>query len=373
MAKKKSGFKQDYKKYYSDVLDYLLSVNIKFSFHNFCLFLLYGLGLSIIDMEMKKLVCGICFTISSISFANFLLSRYFLPKNRKLITLIYNIYLVAFLVLLTFMYLYHPSNMAYTILICSFITTAMTNMSPYRYGIIMVGSCLLDFILYFLTYPSQDLVTIYGYIINNILLVSFTIGINILYANMKYKEFKQKHFLQNESYHDPLTKIYNRRYVEQYVEMNLEAEDACAMFLIDVDNFKTANDMFGHELGDEILCKISNCLRNCFRKSDCVARIGGDEFIILMPRITEQIHAEKKVREILREFPIVLHSDDGKKEIKVSLSIGVVFSKAGERIEYEEMYRKADTYMYKAKKKEKGIAVIEAFHGAKEKIVSLIE
>ena len=131
--------------------------------------------------------------------------------------------------------------------------------------------------------------------------------------------------------------------------------------------------MFGHEIGDEVLCKISDCLRKNFRKSDCVARIGGDEFIILMPRITEQVHAEKKVRKILQEFPIVLCSEDGEKEIEVSLSIGVVFSKAGERIEYEEMYRRADLYMYKAKKKEKGIAVLEAFHGAREKIVSLKE
>lgn len=371
MAKKKSGFREDYKKYYSDVLDYLLGVNEKFSTHNTFLFLIYGIGLSIIEIEFKKVVCGLCFGISAVSLINVLLSKYYLPQNRKRTTLVYNIYLIIFLILLTLMYLSHPSHMAYTILICSIITTAMTSMSPLRYGIEIVGTCLFDIILYFLLSSTNDVIVIVGYLINNFLVVAFTIGINILYVNMKFKEFKQKHFLQNESYHDPLTKIYNRRFVEQYVEMNLDVNDACAMFLIDVDNFKTANDIFGHEIGDQVLCKISDCLRNSFRKSDCVARIGGDEFIILMPRITEQVHAEKKVRKILAEFPIMLKSEDGKKEVEVSLSIGVVFSKAGERIEYEEMYRRADVYMYKAKKREKGIAVLEAFNGAKEKKVSL--
>ena len=269
------------------------------------------------------------------------------------------------------MYFFHPSHMAYTILICSMVTTAMTNMTPIRYGVAVVGTCIFDIVLYFFVYPSDDLVVIVGYLINNFLVIAFTIGINILFTDMKFKEFKQKHFLQNESYHDPLTKIYNRRFVEQYVEMNLEPEDACAVFLIDVDNFKTANDVFGHEVGDEVLCRISSCLRNSFRKSDCVARIGGDEFIILMPRISEQTHAEKKARKILEEFPIVLRAEDGTKEVVVSLSIGVVFSRAGESIEFDEMYRRADTYMYKAKRKEKGIAVLEAFNGAREKVVSL--
>lgn len=373
MAKKKNTLRQDYKKYYSDVMDYLLGVHDKFSQHNTILFLLYGIGLSIIEIDLKKLVCCLCFGISGISVVNWLLSKFYLPKNRKWTTLIYNVYLVLFLVLLTLLYLYHPSHMAYTILICSLITTAMTNMTPFRYGSAIIGTSIFDTVLYFLVYPTNDLITIYGYIINNLLVIAFTIGINILFTNMKFKEFRQKHFLQNESYHDPLTKIYNRRFVEQYVEMNLETTDSCAMFLIDVDNFKMANDIFGHEVGDEVLCKISECLRNCFRKSDCVARIGGDEFMILMPHITEQIHAEKKVRKILEEFPIILGEMNGGNSVTVSVSIGVIFSKAGERTNYEEMYRRADLYMYKAKKREKGIAVMEAFNGAREKVVSLKE
>lgn len=368
----KSSFKKDYRKYYSDVLDYLLAVHGKFSLHNFNLFLLYGIGLSVIEIELKPLVCGFCFGISAVSMVNYLLAKFYLPQKRKLVTLVCNTYLVLFLLLLTLLYLYHPSHMAYTILICSFITTAMTNMTPGRYGVMVIATCIIDFVWYFMLHPTKDIVLIIGYIINNLLVVAFTIGINILYTSMKYREFKQKQFLQNESYHDPLTQIYNRRFVEQYVEVNLEHEDAWAIFLIDVDNFKTANDILGHEIGDELLCEISELLRSCFRKSDCVARIGGDEFLVLMPRITDQAHAEKKVRKLLQNFPVELLDEKGK-SIEVSLSIGVVFSKAGERVDYEEMYRRADSYMYKAKKREKGIAVLEAFNGSREKIVSLKE
>ena len=110
-------------------------------------------------------------------------------------------------------------------------------------------------------------------------------------------------------------------------------------------------------------------LKNNFRKTDCVARIGGDEFIVLMPHITDRNHVVDKVKAILKEFPMVLYGKDNEKKVVISLSIGIIFTKSGEDIEYEKLYRRADSFMYKAKKNGKGRAVMEA-KGGKEQVIS---
>ena len=296
--------------------------------------------------------------------------KYHFSKFKKNVILFSNGYLIALLFLLTIMYFYHPSHIAYTILLCTIITTAMTTMMPLHYVPIMSVIFIFDLSMFFLQKPLGDAIEVVGYVLNDILIMAFALGINVLYSDMKFKEFKQKHFLQNESYHNPLTKIYNRRYMERYVEMNLDVTDACAVFLIDIDNFKAANDELGHEVGDELLCRISDILKSNFRKTDCVARIGGDEFVILMPHVTDRMHVVNKVKTILKEFPIILNNEENTKKIAVSLSIGIIFTKSGESIEYEELYRRADSFMYKAKKNGKGCAVME-LKGGKEQVISV--
>lgn len=368
--KHKNPYTVKYKEYYTDVVDYSIEVHEKFALHNSFMFFIYGLGLSIINIEFQKLVCILCFTLSAISIVTFFLMKYHFSKYKKNVIVFSNGYLIIFLTLLTILYFYHPSHIAYTILLCSIITTAMTNMMPLHYMPIMMGFCVLDLSMNFLQRPLGDAVQIVGYILNDILIIAFALGINFLYSNMKFKEFGQKQFLQDESYHDPLTKMYNRRYIERYVEMNLDVTDACAVFLIDIDNFKLANDEFGHEVGDEILCRVSEILKSNFRKTDCVARIGGDEFVILMPHVTDKTHVVNKTKTILREFPIVLSNEEKKKEIAITLSVGIIFTKSGEVIEYEELYRRADKYMYKAKKNGKGCAVMEVKSGKEQVITS---
>lgn len=368
--KRQNIYKKNYDEYYADVVDYSIAVYQKFALHNMSMFFLYGLGLSIIDIEMQNLVCGLCFSMSAISFVTYFFMRFYFSKNKRNVMIFSNIYLCVFLVLLTLVYFYHPSQVGYTILICTVITTAMTSMMPLHYIPIILGAVIFDLILFFLQGNLGDAINIVGYILNDFLVIIFAIGINYLYSNMKFREFKQKIFLQNESYHDPLTKIYNRRYVERYVEMNLDISESCAMILIDLDNFKTVNDELGHEKGDELLCQVSDILRSNFRKTDCVARIGGDEFLIMMPKIGNKENVSEKLKKILKEFPIIVENEQKDKKVEVSLSVGVIFTKTGEENQYEELYRRADSYMYKAKKNGKGCAVMEG-KGGREQLISI--
>ena len=365
----KTTFRNDYRKYYDEVIEYSINAHCKFSFHNACLFLLYGVSLGFIDIANSLSTRAICFVISIISMMVYAVSKSRIIKNRKATACFYNIYLFVFLLEITILYFVHPSHIAYTILICSIITTAMTNMHPIYYDLILLVVFFIDIAIHFCLQDVGDIADIVGYILNNILVYSFSVGINLLVADMKFKEFKQKHFLQNESYHDPLTNIFNRRYVERYVDLHLDGTEEWAMFLMDVDNFKLVNDNLGHEYGDELLCRISDILRNSFRKADCVARIGGDEFLILMPKIDDKQMVVEKTKQILRNFPIEMEDVNGYQTVEVSVSIGIAFGRKGEEITYEEMYRKADHFMYKAKEKGKGIAVIEGTNGKREQII----
>ena len=365
----KTTFRSDYRKYYDEVIEFSINTHCKFSFHNTCLFLFYGVGLGFIDIANSLSTRYVCFAISLVSMVVYWVSKRRIIKNRKATVIFYNIYLFFFLMAITILYFVHPSHMAYTILICSIITTTMTTMHPIYYDLILLAVFLIDNAIHFGFQDVGDLADIVGYLVNNTLIYAFSVGINLLVADMKFKEFKQKHFLQNESYHDPLTNIFNRRYVERYVDLHLDGTEEWAMFLMDVDNFKYVNDHLGHEFGDELLCRISDILRNSFRKTDCVARIGGDEFLVLMPKIDDRQLVVEKAKQVLVNFPIELEDINGYQTIEASVSIGIAFGKKGEETSYEEMYRKADGFMYKAKEKGKGIAVMEGLNGKREQII----
>lgn len=365
----KTTFRKDYRNYYDEVIEYTFNVYRKFALYYTILFLLFSLGVGLTDTENTILTCGMAAIISAVSFIVYLVSKGRILKRKKAITVFYNLYLFFFLMAITLLYFVHPSHMAYTILLCSIITSAMTTIHPMHYDFILLSVFIIDNIIHFTMQEVGDWVTISGYLINDILVLVFGIGVNVIFADMKFREYKQKHFLQNESYHDPLTNIFNRRYVERYVELNFDGTDEWAMFLIDIDNFKLANDSLGHEYGDELLCRISDILRNNFRKTDCVARIGGDEFIVLMPKVTEKSIVIEKAKNILDNFPIEIEDSKGYQSITVSVSIGIAFTKMGTEITYEEMYRKADHYMYKAKEKGKGVAVMEGTNGRREQLI----
>ena len=365
----KTSFRNDYRKYYDEVMEYSIAVHRKFGYLHTLIYLLYGIGLVIIEGHNNILACVMSFLISGMSLAIFLVSYFRIIKNKKVVEACYNIFLLLFLIAVTLLYFFQPGHLTYTLIICSIITTAMTNTHQGHYLIIMSVVVIIDNVLHFSMQDVGNGIDIFRYVLNDIMIFVFTIGINTLFSNMKFMEFKQKNFLQNESYHDPLTNIYNRRYVERYVDLHFDGTSEWAMFLLDVDNFKFVNDKLGHEYGDELLCRISDNLRNIFRKTDCVARIGGDEFIVLMPKIEDKSCVIEKAKSILGCFPIEIEDSYGYQSINVSVSIGIAFTKIGVDTTYEEMYRKADMFMYKAKEKGKGVAVMEGLNGKREQMI----
>lgn len=119
-----------------------------------------------------------------------------------------------------------------------------------------------------------------------------------------------------------------------------------ALFMLDIDNFKALNDTLGHQAGDEFLIELARELKNHFRESDIVGRIGGDEFFMLMRNVTENEQIERKARGILA---LVQNVASNYLQVELSGSVGIsVYPKDGNNL--DELYAKSDSALYEAKR-----------------------
>lgn len=156
---------------------------------------------------------------------------------------------------------------------------------------------------------------------------------------------------------DELTGILNRASVVKYTKALLNNDSTAAthaMFVIDIDNFKRINDTFGHQAGDQFLISIAQTIRKCFRDSDLVARIGGDEFVILMKHVPGIEIIKKKGQALLTA---IKEACLDMAELNVSASIGVSIYPDDGRT-FDQLFEKADQAMYAEKRNGKASLLI---------------
>ena len=157
---------------------------------------------------------------------------------------------------------------------------------------------------------------------------------------------KTEEQLEYLSLRDKLTDLYNRAFLETEIK-RFEGGRGYPVTIIaaDLDGLKIANDQFGHEKGDELLTAASELMRKCLRKEDILARVGGDEFIALMPATDE-----KTGEAVARRIQLTVdHYNEGREDIALGVSIGVATSEGPETTLAETM-RKADDLMYHDKR-----------------------
>lgn len=152
--------------------------------------------------------------------------------------------------------------------------------------------------------------------------------------------------------HDALTGLPNRAKLisslEDAIQRSLRYQTVCSLMFIDLNKFKPINDTFGHKVGDEILCEIGNRLNAVLRGTDIVARIGGDEFVILLQDIREQESVMTVAKKVLGRIEEPFQSAEGI-SCSVSASIGISIFK-GSALTPEELIEEADHLMYEAKR-----------------------
>jgi two-component system cell cycle response regulator len=224
---------------------------------------------------------------------------------------------------------------------------------------------LMEFLimLMFSVLPFQ-FSTVTGALVDAILLVILTTPAIYFWVIKPFVEARDEAIIHiNHLAHtDSLTKLANRQLILEYLELlvagNARHADHGAVLLIDLDNFKSVNDNYGHDAGDALLIKIGERLKTSVRNEDVVGRLSGDKFIVLLRRLG----AEDKIARYVAQFVAYKLIKQAMEPVDYNGNILLVGASIGIRLftteaDVHKIISEADAAMYRAKENGKGCAV----------------
>lgn len=175
--------------------------------------------------------------------------------------------------------------------------------------------------------------------------------------------------LKSHAEMDGLTQVYNRETFRMLTDNALSARSGSRLIIfgiLDVDNFKSINDEFGHAIGDAALQKVAKALKSVFRQEDFVGRLGGDEFMFALSEFAEITVLKRKLNQLFRR----LHASDSLVTVPLYASIGIAVA-PWDGDSFDSLYQKADIALYRAKNAGKNDWCI--YQGTMEEIIHYSE
>ncbi|NLI57778.1 MAG: GGDEF domain-containing protein [Clostridium sp.] len=159
---------------------------------------------------------------------------------------------------------------------------------------------------------------------------------------------KTLHQLNKKATTDKLTKLYNRSFLEQYLENQIETSSKLSVIMLDIDHFKRINDTYGHAAGDAVLVVFSQVILRCLRRTDLVARYGGEEFIAILPATDTgtALSIAERIRESVATEPMPKINNIQIPNITCSLGVSAFPIFATNK---NTLLKTADVALYKAK------------------------
>lgn len=159
--------------------------------------------------------------------------------------------------------------------------------------------------------------------------------------------FKEKETLTLLADIDGLTNVYNRRAFTELTQKRftqLQYKEV-SFAMLDADHFKLINDTWGHDVGDAVLQDLIALIKGYLREGEIIGRVGGDEFVILLP-----LDKEKSIKVCQRIIKAVARHRFTEKELKVTISMGLIDNHIRDSLDFESMYKAADRKLYEAKR-----------------------
>ena len=180
----------------------------------------------------------------------------------------------------------------------------------------------------------------------------------------------QQAHAQRQALHDPLTDLPNRRHLEERLGKALESSRTgtpLVLMFLDLDRFKDVNDGYGHAAGDTVLVEVARRLANSLRPSDFVARLSGDEFVVLLQPAGDQNKSQQVAERLIHAVSQDIRLESGSLT-NVGCSIGWTTVKRAEGLEAGVLLSRADQAMYSAKRNGRGRAVSFDWAGGNEEV-----
>ena len=177
--------------------------------------------------------------------------------------------------------------------------------------------------------------------------------LSLLSAEEASKLEGENHELRVAASSDPLTGIANRRYCDEFLETQVRIaghrKRPLALLMVDLDHFKAINDAFGHQAGDAVLVETATILQQCVRASDLVARVGGEEFAVVLPgtKLSDALALAERIRMTVERTPIRVAPG---KEARITVSIGVAGCDRKSGCNSADLSGDADAALYRAKR-----------------------
>jgi diguanylate cyclase (GGDEF)-like protein len=193
-----------------------------------------------------------------------------------------------------------------------------------------------------------------GHFVDQPLVVAMGEGIKLALSNIDLREE-----LREQAIHDPLTGLYNLRYLEDSLARELSRAQRqntpLCVSVLDIDHFKSINDTFGHAAGDVLLAELGRILRENLRISDIACRYGGDEFVLILPD-SSPVDTHHRVQQILALVKELRIWHDGQLLESLTVSAGVAVAHE-HNFNGREILRAADEALYAAKQAGRDLVV----------------
>ena len=180
----------------------------------------------------------------------------------------------------------------------------------------------------------------------NLMITLFTVLYTSVFYELELTMIRSE--LDYSSTHDPLTGLYNRRFL--YDTVNKVRDEQISVILLDIDNFKKINDRFGHDIGDAVLVSLAECIRGFNKDDACPVRWGGEEFILYYKGMDEEV-AYKRISRLhtLITEKVILPDNT-----HVTVTAGLA---SGKQSEFDAVVKRADEYLYIGKENGKNCIV----------------
>ena len=312
------------------------------------LFLLWILSLFLKPIHKNHAL----YMIMMILFAGiFLISKLVCSKYKKMVTPTVYLYLASIFILgIILGTVYTPDGYAVSFCVLFFALPQLFIDKPIR---LIFFQSMIEIIFCIMTYHIK---TLHFAVIDMVNTISFfLISIPLNYSIIKTKlgdiDNQRKIIWQNER--DGLTQIYNKDTTTGMIEQRmLFTHEEGALMVIDIDDFKGINDQYGHQMGDEAIKFVANCIAGSLRTGDVVGRFGGDEFIVYMVDVNNGKNAVRKAEEFRNKIHVSEMIQEEFRNIRCSISVGIaLYPKDGNT--YAELFKHADKALYQAKRKGK--------------------